>query len=174
MSQVSRTTTKGYFNTGDTPTEAQYADFIDSAKWHDEGEGQPTIKAFSFTPSGPFDVAPQGQVGYFGTEPTITWTAGLLTVTYPTGSTPAFFYMKGDVSAMSAGSLTVRFDTDDSDNVKATGFVLKKADSTNQIIFNADAFVTVAESVTAGQTNIVFNNLNNINRFDVGMQLATW
>ena len=36
MSQVSRTTAKTYFNTGDTPTEAQFANFIDSAAWTDD------------------------------------------------------------------------------------------------------------------------------------------
>src|SRR6056297_1850668 len=30
MAQQNRTTLKGYFNTGDTPTEAQFADLIDS------------------------------------------------------------------------------------------------------------------------------------------------
>jgi hypothetical protein len=37
MSQVSRATAKTYFNTGDTPTEAQFANLIDSATWYDEG-----------------------------------------------------------------------------------------------------------------------------------------
>lgn len=39
MAQVTRTTAKGYFNTGDTPTEANFADLIDSALWYDEGAG---------------------------------------------------------------------------------------------------------------------------------------
>jgi len=174
MAQVSRTTAKGYFNTGDTPTEAQYHDFIDSAKWYDEGEGQASSEAFIFTPSGPFGTEPQGQVGHFGPAPSVTWAAGLLTVTFPAGSTPAYFYMKGDVSAMNNGDLTIRINTDDNKEVKATGLVVKRADGTNQVIFDASSFISVAENVTAGQTNTVFTNLNNINNFDIAIQLAAW
>lgn len=173
MAQESRSTIKGYFNTGDTPTEAQYHNFIDSAKWYDEGDAAQS-RSFSFAPPGPSDINPQGRVGFYDVDPLVSWTAGLLTVNFVGGSVPAFFYMKGDVSAMNNGDLTIRFDSVDNLNIKATSLVLKKADSTNQLILNPEQFVTIAENVTAGQTNIVFSNLNNVNRFDIAMQLAAW
>lgn len=36
MSQLSRTQIKTYYETGDRPTQSQFSDFIDSAKWYDE------------------------------------------------------------------------------------------------------------------------------------------
>lgn len=36
MSQVSRTIAKTYFETGDYPTQSEFSDFIDSAKWYDD------------------------------------------------------------------------------------------------------------------------------------------
>jgi hypothetical protein len=36
MSQQTRDTVKGYFETDDVPTQAQYADLIDSVDWHDD------------------------------------------------------------------------------------------------------------------------------------------
>lgn len=36
MGQVSKVTAKGYFNTGDIPSEANFEDLIDSALWYDE------------------------------------------------------------------------------------------------------------------------------------------
>lgn len=36
MSQLSRAQIKTYYETGDRPTQSQFSDFIDSAKWYDE------------------------------------------------------------------------------------------------------------------------------------------
>lgn len=50
MAQQSRSTLKGYFNTGDYPTEAQFSDFIDSVKNLAEDDVRQTI-AYSATPT---------------------------------------------------------------------------------------------------------------------------
>lgn len=42
MAQVTRAAAKGYFNTGDTPTEAQFADLIDSALFPADIDSTPT------------------------------------------------------------------------------------------------------------------------------------
>ncbi|MGQ3089133.1 hypothetical protein, partial [Flavobacterium sp.] len=42
MPTQSRTTLKGYFNTGDRPTESQFADLIDSALHKTEDRATPT------------------------------------------------------------------------------------------------------------------------------------
>lgn len=44
MSQQSRTTVKTYFETGDTPTQEQFATLIDSAAWYDEVPSGPQKK----------------------------------------------------------------------------------------------------------------------------------
>lgn len=50
MTAQSRSTLKGYFNTGDVPTEAQFADFIDSMKNITEDDVRQTI-AYSGAPT---------------------------------------------------------------------------------------------------------------------------
>jgi hypothetical protein len=46
MSLVSRTTSKGYLNTGDTPTETQFSDTLDSVIWYDDIQENPQINVF--------------------------------------------------------------------------------------------------------------------------------
>lgn len=61
MAQQSRSTLKGYFNTGDVPTEAQFADFIDSVKNLAEDDVRQTI-AFSGAPTHNHAVKANGDI----------------------------------------------------------------------------------------------------------------
>lgn len=56
MAQQNRTVLKGYFNLGDIPTEANFADLIDSF--------------FNFQTDGPAPTGPQGPAGTDGTDGT--------------------------------------------------------------------------------------------------------
>ena len=76
-------------------------------------------------------------------------------------------------TSFSGGSLTLRF-TLASTEVSCIVQV-KRADATNQIIHNPnDQNVQVNESVTEGQTNLVFNNLSNINKVDILIKFVSW
>lgn len=47
MSELTRAQVKQYFETGDRPTQSQFGDLIDSAKWYDEG-GDPMADLYDF------------------------------------------------------------------------------------------------------------------------------
>jgi len=181
MAQESRTQIKTYFNTGDTPTETQYHNFIDSAAWYDEisAVGAPSVKTFEFTPSGSYTIKPQGAIWYYGAEPTISWTegAGLFTFDCPAGCTPAGIRLKGDSSAtdLTINAITIlRVLT--VDNLEVEGIVrLKREDSTKRYISNFEDYsVLISETVSQGQTDFQAQALNNVNNFNLLFKLFAW
>jgi hypothetical protein len=182
MAQVSRTVAKTYFETNDKPTQQQFADFIDSAAWYDEipsgggASGGPASEAFGFTAGSPQPggINPNGTVMYWGDVPVITNPSnGLFVVTFGANSTPHSFRIALDSGSMSGGAATVRF-------VLPGKFIssvikVKRADGSNKVLFDLEGEnVSVNEAVTVGQTNIVFNNLNNINKVEITINLTTW
>ena len=175
MAQESRATIKGYLNTGDTPTETQLHNFVDSVVWYDEGgASQPSRTNFSFTPSGPFTIAPEGTALYWGDAPTITNPSqGLFVCAFAAGSFPESFRMTCDVGSFLSGALTLRFTLAGTEISCITQ--IKRADATNQIVHDPnEENVQVSEGVTSGQTNLVFNNLNNINKVDILIKFVSW
>jgi len=95
MAQESRATIKTYFNTGDTPTETQFHNWLDSVVWYDEGgQSAPSRTNFSFTAGipAPGDIDPVGVVTYWGDAPTITNPSqGLFACAFAAGSYPKSF-----------------------------------------------------------------------------------
>lgn len=178
MAQESRTQIKGYFNTGDTPTEAQYHNFIDSAAWYDEvsAGGAPSVETFQFMPSGLFGIEPQGAIWYYGAVPTIGWNeaTGLYTFACPTGCKPVGIRLKGDRSATDLGTATLRVTT--VDNLEVEGIArLKREDSSKLYVSNFEDYsVTISETVSAGQTDFQAQGLTNINNFNLLFKLFTW
>jgi len=52
---------------------------------------------------------------------------------------------------------------------------IKRADATNQIIHDPNGEnVQINEGVTTGQTNLVFNNIVNINKVDILINFVSW
>jgi len=178
MAQESRTTIKTYFNTGDTPTEAQYHNLIDSAAWYDEisAGGAPSVKTFEFTPAGLFGVKPQGQIWYYGAEPTISWNeaTGLFTFACPTGCNPVGVRLLGDQSATNSGTATIRVTT--VDNLEVAGLArLKREDSSKRYVSNFEDYsVFISETVSEGQTDFQAQGLTNINNFSLLFKLFAW
>lgn len=177
MAQESRATIKGYFNTGDTPTETQFHNLMDSVVWYDEGgASQPSRTNFSFTAGipAPGDIDPVGVVSYWGDAPTITNPSqGLFLCAFADGSFPEAFRLTSSSTSFSGGSLTLRFTLA---NTEISCIVqVKRADATNQIVHNPnDQNVQINESVAEGQTNLVFNNLTNINKVDILIKFVSW
>ena len=178
MAQESRSTIKGYFNTGDTPTEGQYHNFIDSAAWYDEasGGGAPSVETFEFTPSGLYGIKPQGGLWYYGTAPTITWNeaSGTFTFACPAGCTPVGLRLKGDSSAGDNGDVTLEITT--VDNLEVEGIPrLKREDSSQRYIPDYGSYsVQIAETVAAGTTDFAITGINNVNQFSILFKLFAW
>lgn len=177
MAQESRPTIKEYFNTGDTPTETQFHNFMDSVVWYDESsDPQPTRTNFFFTAGipAPDDIDPEIVVSCWGDTPTVTNPSqGLFLCDFAAGSFPEAFRLTCSSTSFLGGSLTLRF-TLESNEISCI-VQIKRADATNQIVHNPnDQGVQINENVAEGQTNLVFNNLTNINKVDVLIKFVSW
>lgn len=177
MAQESRSTIKGYFNTGDTPTEQQYHNWLDSVVWYDEGgQSQPSRTNFNFTAGipQPGDIDPVGTALYWGDAPTITNPSqGLFQCDFAAGSFPESFRITCSSGSFLGGAMTLRFTL----SGKEIGCItqVKRADATNQIVHDPNSEnVQINEGVTVGQTNLVFNNLSNINKVDILIKFVSW
>ena len=147
---------KTYFNTGDTPTEAQYVNLIDtlaalpasaSIKWINLANDGMTVKATFFGS---------------GTPTLAKDTTGEYTIDFTTGITPMGLVITGDADNLTGGGqITINIDNDDSLLVWSTRKILR-----------ADTFATISdpksemtigetETVAAGSTAQVYTNMNN-------------
>jgi len=147
---------KTYFETGDTPTEAQYIDLIDSCfanpasgslRWINLANDGMTVKAT-----------------FFGTgTPTIAKdTTGEYTVDFPAGLTPMGLVIAGDADNLTGGGqITLNITNNDSLLVESTRRI-KRAD-TGATISDPKGEMTVGESetVSAGSTVQIYTNMNN-------------
>ena len=84
MASVNRTTLKGYFNTGDKPTEAQFENLIDSGINLTDGGtvvGDVIHNAGTAVAAGAGVSGAETNTWYVGTNSGITTTVGLLDIT---------------------------------------------------------------------------------------------
>ena len=147
---------KTYFNTGDTPTEAQYVNLIDtlaalpasaSIKWINLANDGMTVKA-TFFGSGSPTIAKDA--------------AGEYTIAFPAGLTPMGLVITGDADNLTGGGqITLHIDNSDSLLVHSTR-TWRRAD-TYAVISDPKGEMTIGETetVTAGSCDQVFTNLNN-------------
>lgn len=156
MAVVPTSILKTYFNTGDTPTEAQYVNLIDtlaalpasgSLRWINLANDGMTVKAT-----------------FFGTgTPTIAKdAAGEYTVDFPAGITPMGLVIAGDADNLTGGGqITLNITNSDSLLIESTRKI-KRAD-TGAVISDPKGEMTIGETetVAAGSTAQVFTNMNN-------------
>lgn len=156
MAVVPTSILKTYFNTGDTPTEAQYVNLIDtlaalpasgSLRWINLASNGMTVKAT-----------------FFGTgTPTISEDAtGVYTIDFPAGMTPMGLVITGDADNLTGGGqITINITNSDSLLIHSTR-TLRRAD-TFAVISDPKAEMTIGETetVSAGATAQVYTNMNN-------------
>ena len=159
MAVVSTATLKGYFNTGDTPTEAQYIDLID------------TLAALPASGSGParVELTDSGltcSALYYGSGTiTLSETAtGQYTVTFPSTTTPSRCVVAfTDANLDGSGGLELIFVTGASLSVYCH-IGLRRQDAGKLVVFDplGEFAINCAETVSAGSTSLAFGNVNNL------------
>lgn len=158
MAVVSTATLKGYFNTGDTPTEANYVDLIDTlaalpntvgTNWNNLSHADGlTVKAVFFGSTSAATLAKNA--------------TGEFTVDFPTGLKPVSLVIAGDAGTLTGGGqITINITNDDSLLVWSTRKILRA--DTFEVISDprAELAITETETVSAGATAQVFTNMNN-------------
>lgn len=147
---------KGYFNTGDTPTEANYIDLIDTLaalpasgtlRWINLANDGMAVKATFFGA---------------GTPTIAKNAAGEYTVAFPAGLTPMGLVISGDADNLTGGGqITLNITNSDSLLIHSTR-TIRRAD-TYAVISDPKAEMTIGETetVSAGATAQVFTNMNN-------------
>ena len=156
MAVVPISVLKTYFNTGDTPTEANYVNLIDTLA------ALPAASSFSW-----INLTNDGmtvKAMFYGTgTPTLAKdAAGEYTVDFPTGMTPIGLVVTGDAANLTGGGqITLHITNDDSLLIHSTRKLVR-----------ADTFATISdpkgemtigetETVAAGSTDQVYTNMNN-------------
>lgn len=159
MAVVSTATLKGYFNTGDTPTEAQYVDLIDTLAALPASGGAPSRT--ELTAAGLTCAAV-----YFGSGTvTISESAtGQYTVAFPATATPARCVVAfTDANLDGSGGLELIFTTAASLPIYCN-IGMRRQDAGKLVVFDplGEFTINCAETVAAGTTSLVFQNMNNL------------
>lgn len=159
MAVVSTTTLKGYFNTGDTPTEAQYIDLIDTLAALPASGGAPTRTELTT------DGLTCGAVFFGSGTVTLTETGtGQYTVAFPAATTPARCVVAfTDANLDGSGGLELIFTTAASLSIYCN-IGIRRADAGKLVVFDplGEFAINCAETVAAGTTSLVFQNMNNL------------
>lgn len=158
MAIVSIATLKGYFNTGDTPTESQYVDLIDTLAalpntgfatgWNNLSHADGlTVKAVFF--------------GSAAAATLVKDATGEYTVSFP-GTKPYALVIAGDAGVLTGGGqLTINIANSDNYLVWSTRKFIRA--DTFEVISDPreEMAITETETVSAGATEQVFTNMNN-------------
>lgn len=159
MAVVSIATLKGYFNTGDTPTEAQYVDLIDTLAALPASGGAPAraeLTAAGLTCAAIF----------FGSG-TVTLSesaTGQYTVAFPSTATPMRCVVAfTDANLDGSGALELIFTTAASLSLYAN-IGVRRQDTGKLVVFDplGEFTINCAETVAAGSTTLTFQNMNNL------------
>ncbi len=158
MAIVSIATLKGYFNTGDTPTEANYVDLIDtlaalpaggSTNWNNLSHADGlTVKAVFLGSADPATLTKDG--------------TGEYTVDFPDGLNPLGLVIAGDSDNLTGGGqLTINITSGGSLLVWSTRKI-QRADNLEVISDPREEMsITETDTVSAGATELIFTNMNN-------------
>lgn len=156
MAIVPAAIVKSYFTTGDTPTESNYIDLIDSAfanpasaslKWINLTNDGMTVKATFFGS---------------GTPTLAKDTTGEYTIDFPTGLHPMGLVIAGAAANLTGGGqITLNITNDDSLLVWSTRKIMRA--DTFATISDPKGEMTVGESetITAGANAQIYTNMNN-------------
>lgn len=156
MAIVSKTILKSKFETGDTPTEDDYIDLIDSCfanpqtgslKWINLANDGMTVKATFFGTGSP-TIAKNG--------------AGDYTVDFPAGLTPMGLVITGDADNLTGGGQITLTITNSSSLLVWVTEEMHRADNFD-VISDPKAEMTIerTRTVSAGTTDSVYTNMNN-------------
>ena len=159
MAVVSTATLKTYFNTGDTPTEAQYIDLIDTLAALPSSSGAPVRN--ELTAAG----LTVGAV-YSGTGPAVLTNtgSGLYTLAFPSGTTPVRAVAAfTDANLNMSGALTLTI-TNASSLILYANIGMRRRDITGLVVFDplGEFAINCAETAVSGTTTLAFGNLNNL------------
>jgi hypothetical protein len=159
MPVVSIATLKSYFNTGDTPTEPQYVDLIDTLAALPSSGGAPVRQQLSA--SG----LTCGAVFFGSGSATLTNTgAGLFTLAFTGTATPARAVVAfTDANLSGTGALTLTITN--ANNLQLFCNVgLRRQDAGKLVVFDplGEFAINCAETVTGGSTTLAFENMNNL------------
>lgn len=158
MAVVSTATLKGYFNTGDTPTESQYVDLIDTlAALPSSSGGAPTLE--NNTANGA-----SCDALYFGSG-TITFTESATaeyTLDFGSGTIPSRVVLTFDSDNWDgSGNMTVVLTTSGGYTLYPNMELILN-DGTRVSDPKGEFSIAATHTITAGSTIIALTNVNNI------------
>lgn len=156
MAVVDSATLKGYFNTGDKPTEAQYVDLIDTL--FDQGTTGGSAPVIDESTSGNL-TSRTHRIG--GTATVLANSgSGEYTLTIQTDAYPLKIDIDGDGTVLSAGQLTIKVNNAaNSENLYFDVAIIDKDDN-SQIDLHARGIVPDQPAATANETTISLPNMS--------------
>ena len=158
MAVVSIATLKGYFNTGDTPTELNYIDLIDTLAALPTSSGEPVWKNLSAN-------GLTCKVIAFGSgSPTLTESAtAQYTLVYPDTATPLRAVISFDSDNWDgSGNMTLLFTNTNNLTIECSVEMWRNDNDQRISDPKAEFNIAMTRTVVEGSTTIAFTNLSNL------------